>query len=338
MTTASDNTNVLTYPLNWTANLLAWSYRGGMRFGVASYSQDYKNYVNIVEKVDGQLVKRGSWEHCYPPTKIMFAPPKAASDLIITTADYMRLWEVTPLNSGDVPKTDSDTVDCKVETKKVFDGGKPNDFCSPITSFDWNIEDPKTVGCCSIDTTVTIWDIEKATVTTQLIAHDKEVFDIAFGQGTHTFVTCGADGSARLFDLREMEHCTVLYDTPNQSPLLRVAWNKLEQTYLATFASDGTEVVVLDIRFPSVPVGVLKDAHTQPINSINWAPHSSTHLASAGEDCTANIWDLNDLPNVSPTCYLNFKADGPINSISWCPSDEQWIAITSGKQASLLHI
>ena len=33
----------------------------------------------------------------------------------------------------------------------------------------------------SIDTTCTIWDLEKEVVDTQLIAHDKEVYDIAWG-------------------------------------------------------------------------------------------------------------------------------------------------------------
>lgn len=346
--------NVLSYTTEWVANGISWSNRegAGLRFAVSSYTQDYKNRVDIVTKLDDKLVKRASWEHCYPPTKIMFAPQKATSDIIITTADYLRLWEVTAVPEDDgEPTVDPPTeegataapkersyIDCSVAVKKVFDGGKPNDFCSPVTSCDWNSDDPKIVGCCSIDTTVTIWDLETAKTTTQLIAHDKEVFDIAFAKGTHTFASCGADGSARIFDLREMEHCTVVYESPELAPLLRVAWNKIDQTYLATFAADGTEVVVIDIRYPSVPVGALKNNHTQPINSINWAPHSTTHLASAGEDCTANIWDLTDLPNVTPQCCLKFKADQPINSISWCPQDEQWMAITSGKGASLLHI
>jgi WD repeat-containing protein 68 len=37
---------------------------------------------------------------------------------------------------------------------------------------------------------------------TQLIAHDKEVFDISFACGKDIFGTVGADGSLRMFDLR----------------------------------------------------------------------------------------------------------------------------------------
>lgn len=39
---------------------------------------------------------------------------------------------------------------------------------------------------------------------TQLIAHDKEVYDMTFSSGAHNFATVGADGSVRLFDLRSV--------------------------------------------------------------------------------------------------------------------------------------
>jgi WD40 repeat protein len=44
-------------------------------------------------------------------------------------------------------------------------------------------------------------DIERGVVDTQLIAHDMEVHDIAWG-GVGVFATASADGSVRVFDLR----------------------------------------------------------------------------------------------------------------------------------------
>jgi WD repeat-containing protein 68 len=44
-------------------------------------------------------------------------------------------------------------------------------------------------------------DIERGAVDTQLIAHDREVYDIAWG-GVGVFATVSADGSVRVFDLR----------------------------------------------------------------------------------------------------------------------------------------
>ena len=124
-----------------------------------------------------------------------------------------------------------------------------------------------------------------------------------------------------------MEHCTVVYEAPNAAPLLRVTWNRFDQTYLATFAVDGSEVIIIDIRFPSNPVGVLG---ADPINSVAWAPHSSTHIATAGEDSTAHIWDLTDLP-MSPRTVTWASVRITINNNSWYPHDEEWMAITAGK-------
>ena len=46
--------------------------------------------------------------------------------------------------------------------------------------------------------------LQKETAVTQLIAHDKEVYDIAFARGPEIFASVGADGSVRLFDLRSV--------------------------------------------------------------------------------------------------------------------------------------
>lgn len=86
-----------------------------------------------------------------------------------------------------------------------------NDFSAPLTSFDWNPELHNLIGTSSIDTTCTIWDIEKSTVFTQLIAHDKEVYDIHFSRERNIFASVGADGSVRQFDIRDLQHSSVQY-------------------------------------------------------------------------------------------------------------------------------
>jgi len=53
----------------------------------------------------------------------------------------------------------------------------------------------------------------------------------------------GADGSVRMFDLRHLEHSTIIYEDPQHQPLLRLAWNKQDPNYLATMAMDALEVV-----------------------------------------------------------------------------------------------
>ena len=79
-----------------------------------------------------------------------------------------------------------------------FAQNKNTEFCAPLTAFDWNETDPNIIGTSSIDTTCTIWDITKMQAKTQLIAHDKEVYDLAFASGVNVFASVGADGSVRV--------------------------------------------------------------------------------------------------------------------------------------------
>ena len=154
-----------------------------------------------------------------------------------------------------------------------------NEYCAPLTSFDWNEIDPTILGTSSIDTTCTIWNIEtgqsigstapiersnqskglEAVVKTQLIAHDKEVYDISFSRGVSgrdQFASVGADGSVRMFDLRALEHSTIIFESAQASrdqprtPLVRLAWNKQDPNYLATMPLDSTEIIILDVRVP----------------------------------------------------------------------------------------
>lgn len=75
-----------------------------------------------------------------------------------------------------------------------------------------------------------------------------QVYDIAFsraGGGRDMFASVGADGSVRMFDLRHLEHSTIIYEDPQHHPLLRLCWNKQDPNYLATMAMDGMEVGLL---------------------------------------------------------------------------------------------
>lgn len=87
------------------------------------------------------------------------------------------------------------------------------------------------------------------------------------------FASAGEDGSVRHFDLRDLEHSTIIYESDDQSPLIRVAWNKQDPNYVATIMMDRREVIILDIRVPMLPVCTLP-GHKSAVNSISWAPHS----------------------------------------------------------------
>jgi WD repeat-containing protein 68 len=67
-------------------------------------------------------------------------------------------------------------------------------------------------------------------------------FHIYITGGRDMFASVGADGSVRMFDLRHLEHSTIIYEDAQHHPLLRLAWNKQDPNYLATMAMDALEV------------------------------------------------------------------------------------------------
>ncbi|KAG5460992.1 MAG: transparent testa glabra 1 protein [Olpidium bornovanus] len=185
-------------------------------------------------------------------------------------------------------------ADAGCRLRKTLRQNAKTDFCAPLTSFDWNDTDPTLVVTSSIDTTCTVWNVERGQANTQLIAHDKEVYDVAWASGSaNIFASVGADGSVRMFDLRSLEHSTIIYETPTPTtgaaavgqptsiPILRLAYNRCDPNYLATFHMHSKDVAILDIRIPGLPVTELK-GHEANVNALAWAPHSSIHLCTAG--------------------------------------------------------
>ncbi|KAL2527563.1 Protein TRANSPARENT TESTA GLABRA 1 [Abeliophyllum distichum] len=295
---------------------------------VGSFIEDFHNRVDILSFDDEtnsiKPVPSLSFEHPYPPTKLMFHPaPTSAANLLASSGDYLRLWDLR---------------DTSIEPICTLNNSKTSEYCAPLTSFDWNEVEPRRIGTSSIDTTCTIWDIEKGAVETQLIAHDKEVYDIAWGEAG-VFASVSADGSVRIFDLRDKEHSTIIYESPQpDTPLLRLAWNKQDLRYMATILMDSNKVVILDIRSPTMPVAEL-DRHQASVNAISWAPQSCRHICSAGDDAQALLWELPTVagPNgIDPMSM--YSAGAEINQLQWSSAQPDWIAIAFSKKLQMLKV
>jgi len=50
------------------------------------------------------------------------------------------------------------------------------------------------------------------------------------------------------FPLSGLDHSTIIYEAPDFKPFVRLAWNKVDPNYLATFAMDNSKLVILDVR------------------------------------------------------------------------------------------
>jgi len=347
---------IYTYNAPWPIFGLAWSHRTNpnakFRLACGSFMEEYSNKVQIVKKKEsdpsGQFYDPNpnanpffvscEFDHPYPCTKILWSPATEGKDLMATTGDYLRLWDITDDGKG----TGHDSA----KQLSLLDNNKNSEYCAPLTSFDWNETDPSIIGTSSIDTTCTIWDVNTCQARTQLIAHDAEVFDIAFARGKDVFASCGADGSVRMFDLRSLEHSTIIYESPvhdakkstrRLTPLIRLGWNKQDPNYLATFSSDKSFVVILDIRVPSMPVAELK-GHTSAVNAVSWAPHSSSHICTCGDDSKALIWDLQTLPRPVEEPILAYDAKSEINNMIWSAAQPDWISIAFQNKLQILRV
>ncbi|KAK4362852.1 hypothetical protein RND71_018093 [Anisodus tanguticus] len=300
------------------------------RIAVGSFIEQFNNPVDILSFDEDTLTLKPipnlSFHHPYPPTKLMLHPNPSASlksnDILASSGDYLHLWEVR---------------EAYIEPLFTLNNSKTSEYCAPLTSFDWNEVEPR-IGTSSIDTTCTIWDVEKGVVETQLIAHDKEVYDIAWGEAG-VFASVSADGSVRIFDLRDKKHFTIIYESPQRNtPLLRLAWNKQDLRYMATILMDSNKVVILDIRSRAMPVAEL-ERHQASVNAIAWAPQSCRHICSAGDDGQALIWELRTVagPNgIDPMSM--YSAGAEINQLQWPAAQRDWIAIAFSNKLQMLKV
>lgn len=221
---------------------------------------------------------------------------------------------------------------------KLFaDFSKQKKNNGPLTSMDWNKINPNLIGVCSVDTTCSIWDLNKQELQTHIMAHDKEVFDINFGPNENTFISTGADGSIRLFDLRSLDTCSVIFESQDQSPINRIKWNHIDEHFISATLQDKNIVYIIDSRVLNTPYACL-NFHTNLVNEICWSPNSWSHICSVGDDKNALVWDISLCENKGEEPIGCYKSENEIENVQWSESHEEWIAVNSNNVMKLLKI
>ncbi len=289
-----------------------------LQIAIGSLIEDVQNCIQIVSFSEtDEYIQCTSFEHEFSPTKIMWSPDGGST--LASSSDNLKLWRVGESSVKSIGN--------------LFQ--KSSEYCGPITSFDWSTTEQNIIGTASIDSTCTIWDLEKMMQFRQIITHNKDVNDIAFSHDPHVFASVGGDGSLRKFDLRNLEHCSILYETPN-IPILRVAWNKIDPNYVALVSLESNRVTILDIRNFAYTYQELK-GHTNYVNSIAWSPEHSCHICSAGDDSRALIWDLRKSSEEIKDPLLVYDAESPIISLNWA-KNKDWICIGFENFIELLKV
>ncbi|GAA5916889.1 hypothetical protein JCM6882_007446 [Rhodosporidiobolus microsporus] len=283
----------------------------------------------------------------YPPSSVQFAPARLSTSLaaaaagngghgagggeqrevVATSSECLRLWDlVSEAEDGSAGRAGNGFVGgaqaasrSRLVSRATLQNSKA-DYSAPLTSFSWSLLEPTHIVTSSIDTTCTVWDISTGVPVTQLIAHDREVYDVAWSLSARdVFTSVGADGSVRMFDLRSLEHSTILYEAASASsasssssskrngtspspaaasssgsksshpapPLLRVSFSPTSPSYLSVIHADSCDVPILDVRSPGTPAFVVK-GHEAPVNGMAWG--GETMAAGGGGETSGPGW------------------------------------------------
>ncbi|SSD58467.1 uncharacterized protein SCODWIG_00228 [Saccharomycodes ludwigii] len=212
----------------------------------------------------------------------------------------------------------------------------------PVTSFDWNKLNASNIISCSIDTTCTVWDINLQTVKTQLIAHDSEVFDVKYLHGsTDLFATCGEDGSVRVFDLRALDHSSIIYE-----PILP-SDNNTTTTSRVDATSDNSSVAENTISINSLlsqsPTSAMP-GNSHPSNNNNNNNNNKNTKSTSLLRLETSPFDFNIIATImqdsnkillldmrypgTPVAIMNAHVS-TVNSIKWHPTRKNILASCS---------
>lgn len=258
-----------------------------------------KNYVeNELANIELVEQKEARKECDLPITNIGFLPTSfyrsdPLNRLLVTSSDSLNL-----LHYNEESNELTDILNFTL-LKYTGKGKEPNPLSfPPITSFDFNLANNTDIIQSCIDSTCTVYDLTKQKIKTQLIAHDDLVLDVKFLNNNNSkknaelFMTCGNDGSLRLFDLRTLDHSSILYEDAQKRPLLNLEVNPLDSNKILCFALDSKHITYIDLRFEKSP---LKEFSIDSnITSCLWLNNGIDFLTGDDNNVVAH-WNINDL-------------------------------------------
>ena len=271
-----------------------------------------KNNINLSEN---DSIKLKSQVKCnFPVSSILFSPHEENKNLLISTSD----------------------LEEQLNLIVAFER-KTKNYCGPLTSCDWSRANNAIIGVSSVDHTCSIWDLNKREEKYMIIAHDKEVYDISLGPDEFIFMSTGADGSVRLFDSRQANSSSIIFETRDESAMTRLKWNLVNPNFILTVIVDKNEIYILDQRKLNAPYGILK-VHTNVVNNAIWAPQSNSNLISVSDDKSALLWDIYCDSEKPEEYIMKYEAENEIENVAWGEVTQNWIGIIDGNQAEILRI
>ena len=267
---------------------------------------DSQNYIYLYSLENTLL---SATEVPWPVTKTSFSYSPTLKNKFLTSSDVIRVYN---LNCDTFAL---EIVDTLSETKNSFNG--------PVVTFDWSKTKPDLLGSCSIDTTCSIWNVEKKILTTQLIAHKKEVTDFTFSNDDKCFITSGGDGQVKLFDLRDLKTSFQIYQTSDDTAISGVSFNPNNSNLISVRTDNSPLIGVIDVRQTKKLYDIT--FHTKDLTCCSWSPYYMDLLASASTDGALATWMVKDKSEEKPydVCYF----DSAIYNMVWSPIESKKIVL-----------
>ena len=275
-------------PLPFQPFALAFSspFSSISRIAVCSFDRGGQNWLKTFRIVGPSALNETLAPLSFPQTCAIFSPfaqQVVDHDHLLTAAESIKIWEVSPTN-------------LQMKGNFAMDGAK-----DPLTSADWSVLEERVAIAGSASGEVFAVDIEVGTCASRIVAHDHPVHDVRFCGPTATFVTAGFDGSVRFFDLRDLESSFVYYQS--SMPLLRIETSGLSP-YFATF-SKGSRGIIIDERRPGLPCAVIK--FPSDVTAMKWLPMMWGRLLAAHTTGEITCTELSDgQASVVATGVANF--------------------------------
>ena len=293
-----------------------------LSFQQEDLDEEEKEEHNNIKNPEPSSIKLISQVKCeFPVSSILFSPHEQNKNLLISTSDKLSVYSYE---------------EEKLNLKIAFIRETEN-YTGPLTSCDWSRANNAIIGVSSVDRTCSIWDLNKSVEKYMIIAHDKAVYDISLGPDEFIFMSTGADGSVRLFDSRQANSSSIIFETRDESAMTRLKWNLVNPNFILTVIVDKNEIYILDQRKLSAPYGILK-VHTNVVNNAIWAPQSNSNLISVSDDKTALLWDIYSDSEKAEEYIMKYEAEKEIENVAWGDVTQNWVGIIDGNQAEILKI
>ena len=293
-----------------------------LSFQQEDLDEEEKEDQNNIKNQESSSVELKSQVKCeFPVSSILFSPHEQNKNLLISTSDKLSVYSYE---------------EEKLNLKIAFIRETEN-YTGPLTSCDWSRANNAIIGVSSVDRTCSIWDLNKSVEKYMIIAHDKAVYDISLGPDEFIFMSTGADGSVRLFDSRQANLSSIIFETRDESAMTRLKWNLVNPNFILTVIVDKNEIYILDQRKLSAPYGILK-VHTNVVNNAIWAPQSNSNLISVSDDKSALLWDIYSDSEKAEEYLMKYEAENEIENVAWGDVTQNWVGIIDGNQAEILRI